>query len=71
MVRTSRPCVGLLNTTTRGSNDSSRASSAFWMLPPLSLPMFVSGDGVRMSNSLMSSLAVALMAGRSIDPLRQ
>ena len=51
MVRTSRPWVGLLNTTTRGSNASSRASSAFWMLPPTSLPMACRRDGVRMSNS--------------------
>ena len=64
MAPTSRPRVGEAATSTLGSDDSSRASSTFWTLPPESSRVGVVGPGVRMSNRSIRSTARSRMRGR-------
>ena len=59
--------MGLLKTTTLGPDESSRASSTFWMLPPESVPARVATLGVRTSNSATSWRASASISG-ALDP---
>ncbi len=71
VVFTSSPYVGLWNTTTLGSKESSRARITFWMFPPESVPARVETPGVRTSKSRTSSSARRTMTARWIRPCRQ
>ena len=63
--------MGLWKTTTFGSNDSSRASTTFWMFPPDSVPARVRTEGVRMSNASTRRRASALIVLCTIAPKRK
>ena len=70
MARMSSPRVGFSATTTRGARASSRATTTFCWLPPLSAAAGASGPGATTSNALSSAAVRARATRQSIRPRR-